>query len=88
MPRSIKWFFIRCRAALKVQSMSGVDVSGHLITQSDRNELVSIPYGKTMIASWRILLLACFDCLHTDLHPSHLPTQISKTTLSMGWEWV
>jgi len=42
----------------QVQSMSGVDVSGHLITQSDRNELVSIPYGKTMIASWRILLLA------------------------------
>jgi hypothetical protein len=43
----------------QVQNMSGVDVSGHLITQSDRNELVSIPYGKTMIASWRILLLAC-----------------------------
>ena len=42
----------------QVQRVSGVDVSGHRITQSDRKELISIPYGKVMIASWRLWLLA------------------------------
>ena len=43
----------------QVQSMSGVDSSGHSITLSDRNELLSIPSGKTMIASWRLCLFSC-----------------------------